>query len=487
MRSVLLLSALGLSGCFGKSDDIVVTLELFDDNTDDRINAGEPCDLDVFIEQSESSYLSLTDVTLTATLSGELVDSEGEAVDSAECTAEGADLTYGAASCRLSFQSAWVDAALATGELSLDVLVRADSDDVHDETIPVDLLPLRVEPVVASLQVSHDENDDLQCSPGEECTLALALGVDGADTLYDAHFTLASAASDLTVASGATGSIWSLAGDETDEHLVQVEVAPTAAPGTPLGLELRFVDEYGNAWTQAPQVPIVAPDTRLQVSSVLVASGDGALAAGEYAALEVTLENLGTASAVDVAAILSTTSPHVTVSNPNAGYWYIESGQTETETFGVELHPDTPGGTAVDFYLTMEDELGNVYTDGFTLVEGSSGIALTVDDWAVQEISGDGDGAIEPGESFYLDLTLSNLGGVLAPSVQAELRSDSAHLSLTDDSESIGDLGAGSSTTTSAGFRFTVLASHPGGATPIGVELRSGSTTVDTELTLVVD
>ena len=80
--------------------------------------------------------------------------------------------------------------------------------------------------------------------------------------------------------------------------------------------------------------------------------------------------------------------------------------------------------------------------------------------------SGDGDARIEPGEAWYADLTVGNAGAVLAADVSAYLSTDSGHISFSDSSEDFGDINPGRSAASSSGFRFTVLASHPGGDTP---------------------
>ncbi len=479
-----------LTAC-GPSAPVEVTWTLLSDSTgDERLNAGERVEYEVQVEATSSEPIGLDEVEFIATVSaasGPVIDGyTGDEVDEVTCTGTG-NLALMFASCTVYFDTLWLDAAAEDGELTLSVDVKDADEPIYDETSTLDLVPMRAEPKVTGVAVVRDSNSDGACSPGESCELNLLVANDGRDALFESDISVVSTSPDLSLEGGASGNLWTIEPGDSKEHLVYVSVDPAAASGTPLGLEARFVDSLGNAWTDAVQLPVVGPDVELQVSAARVSSGDGTLQAGSSFDLDVTVENLGGSQAYELSGILSASSEHVDISTSSANYWTIDSGDSKTQTFYGRLAEETPAGAALEFFLTLEDGFGNIYTDSFTLVEGSSGVALVLEDTTFTEVSGDGDGSVEAGEAWYVDLTVGNAGAVLASEVSVNLSTDSSHISFSDSSEALGDINPGRSASSDRGFRFTVLGSHPGGDTPVDVELRSGSVTVETTFSIPVE
>ncbi len=101
-----------LGACTDSKEAVSVYTEIWDGNGDGRINPGEKVAMDVFIEDTEETYVYLDNVRFRATLRGNLLDFEDTAVESVSCENEDVDLTYGPTSCRLDFTSVWVDATL---------------------------------------------------------------------------------------------------------------------------------------------------------------------------------------------------------------------------------------------------------------------------------------------------------------------------------------------------------------------------------------
>jgi hypothetical protein len=90
-------------------------------------------------------------------------------------------------------------------------------------------------------------------------------------------------------------------------------------------------------------------------------------------------------------------------------------------------------------------------------------INSSVDDDNTGESSGNNDGLINPGESIELAVQLSNFGSSTANSVSAEISTESDVITITDNTETYGDLVAGSTAYPADDFDFDVAESALGG------------------------
>jgi hypothetical protein len=83
-----------------------------------------------------------------------------------------------------------------------------------------------------------------------------------------------------------------------------------------------------------------------------------------------------------------------------------------------------------------------------------------IDDW-----QGNGNGAINPGETIFMPVTVKNIGLEAAQGVSARLREDDDLIVLTDSVENFGDISAGATGVSSDGYAFQVDPSCPDGHT----------------------
>ncbi|NIA23155.1 MAG: T9SS type A sorting domain-containing protein [Proteobacteria bacterium] len=90
------------------------------------------------------------------------------------------------------------------------------------------------------------------------------------------------------------------------------------------------------------------------------AGGNGKLDPGETADIIVTLHNGGTDNATNVAAVLSTTSPYITITDSNGTYGTIASndtGNNNSDRYTVQVASNAPDGKA-DFSLAVTADGG---------------------------------------------------------------------------------------------------------------------------------
>jgi len=97
------------------------------------------------------------------------------------------------------------------------------------------------------------------------------------------------------------------------------------------------------------------PDLAFGSSAVSAGNGNGVIEFNECNALDVTLTNVGAAAATGVFATLSTSTPDVTISQPNSPYPDIPSGGSGTNLvpFEVSTSPSFACGTPIQFTLSV--------------------------------------------------------------------------------------------------------------------------------------
>lgn len=101
--------------------------------------------------------------------------------------------------------------------------------------------------------------------------------------------------------------------------------------------------------------------------------GNGILEAGEDAAVSMSLQNIGDASATGVTATIATTVKDVVVTRPSASFPGAASGATVSSVaphFGLWVAPTVPCGTVVPFTATITTAQGT-YVRPFTLTVGA--------------------------------------------------------------------------------------------------------------------
>ena len=159
---------------------------------------------------------------------------------------------------------------------------------------------------------------------------------------------------------------------------------------------------------------------------------------GETVELAVDLMNHGTGAVNGVSAVLTSPDARVSVVQDTADFGFISNGGTASglQSFVVAVDAALPGGTIVPLELTA--------TDG--VASWTSLVELTVSGAAaaVQGVTISG-GALDPGDSATLTVTLDNIGDLAAAGATAVLTSSSRWVIVSDDSGTFGALPAGGS------------------------------------------
>ncbi|MCD4829797.1 MAG: T9SS type A sorting domain-containing protein [Candidatus Cloacimonetes bacterium] len=122
----------------------------------------------------------------------------------------------------------------------------------------------------------------------------------------------------------------------------------------------------------------------------------------------------------------------------------------------VTLHFDGSQSGDVDLTVTRADYLPIL--DEFT-IETVGGLAY--ESMTLNDIVGNGNGQPNPGETIEMDIELHNYDSSVHNGVSAVLSSESEHIAVTTDTQSFGDIAAGTTGSSSQPFVFTIAADTP--------------------------
>ncbi|MFC1851569.1 C25 family cysteine peptidase [candidate division CSSED10-310 bacterium] len=258
------------------------------------------------------------------------------------------------------------------------------------------------------------------------------------------------------------------------EVVITMNPAP-AAPGI-LNVTVTAINakpHEGTVNVIVPQGPWFGHDSHVMDDSA--GNGDGQLNPGESINMPVTLENIGAEDGEGISGILSTTSPHCTITTDSATFPDIPTSATglSDNPFVFDLAQDTPDGHTVNFTLSWSAIGDYNGTTGWSAVVAAPALNRTgslVDD----AVGGNDNARLDAGESAYIQVSLQNTGSCLATGVTATLSEDSPYITL-DDAAATWPVIAAGQTKLSQAPHFALSVSQ---STPIGYEV---------EFTLVIN
>lgn len=114
----------------------------------------------------------------------------------------------------------------------------------------------------------------------------------------------------------------------------------------------------------------------LSNSAQQLTTGNGLIEPNECNDLTVTLSNTGTATATGVSAVLSTSTPNVTISQPNASFADIPAGQSRSNTVPFQISTGSALVCFTNINLTLTVSYtggGSPYVSNFSLPVGQAG------------------------------------------------------------------------------------------------------------------
>ncbi len=243
-----------------------------------------------------------------------------------------------------------------------------------------------------------------------------------------------------------------------------VHLDPIASePGT-----LLVAVKAHNFYPLLDTIPVVNPtDALVVINSVTTdddplgksqGNSDGMCDAGEAIEITISLENAGVDTAFDVSATISSIDTFVTVIDSFQTYGDIEPDSlvVPVSPYLVQIMPQAPDSHSVEFNLQVA-HTDTVFTKHFSLQISAPVLRIASIGYS-DSLYGNGDGCLEPGESFKLQPVLLNHGSGVGEGISVLLSISDSYVTISQDSSYIDSLASGDSSSIEAPF---IVSIHP--------------------------
>ena len=174
---------------------------------------------------------------------------------------------------------------------------------------------------------------------------------------------------------------------------------------------------------------------------------------GETVMMDITLENLGSATGTNLSATLVTVDPHITITDGNQSWPDIAAGNTAEQTgaFSFDVSNDVEDQHVAAFDMDITDG-SEIWTSSINITINAPFLEtgfLSIDDI----VGGNGNGRLDPGETVDVIIPVINNGHSLSPSATGNLLSASSWITINSGNYILGQIDAGN--TNNAVFSIT--------------------------------
>ena len=246
--------------------------------------------------------------------------------------------------------------------------------------------------------------------------------------------------------------------------------------------EMSLVVTGCDAWPQSLPVLSIPGNCAYIVYQDYTISGGAQPDYGTSIALDLQLKNVGTVTANNITATLSTDCDYITITDATETIASIAGGATINlaEAFAMDIADNVPNMTKADFTLTC--------TDGTDTWESKFAIRLYAPDFAVLGTvieDSDGNGHVYPGETVTAHITVKNAGMAAAPETMLDIICDLPKITFEQGSFPQGTVDADEEFT--ADFVFTLSeTAELGVAYEIGFNVTSGAYSTNSSFVFAV-
>ena len=208
-----------------------------------------------------------------------------------------------------------------------------------------------------------------------------------------------------------------------------------------VGLEYSYGNTYPTAASPLgneraiyiTNIPIYYHEPHLLLSETFVDddNGNGVCEPGETVELGVQLQNIGSLTAEDVSATLSTTSEHITITNATAQYFPLvgDGFGVNRVPFVFTVSPECPNATVLNFLLTITCG-ESVWERSFSLRVDAS--VLVFESFLINDADTNFNGIIDPLETVKLVINVNNHAAVQSRDIQATLSTASTDVVIAE-------------------------------------------------------
>ena len=179
--------------------------------------------------------------------------------------------------------------------------------------------------------------------------------------------------------------------------------------------ELNLIVTGCDAWPQTLSIRTLPGNCAYVIFDAYEINNESGMAEyGQNVGMNMSFKNVGTVTAGNVTATISTDSDYVTITNATTTFSNIAGSQTiEIENaFSMSISDSVPDQMLTQFIVTCTDGT-DVWESKFNLRIAAP--ALTITEVVVDDSEGNGNGVAEPGETITLHIMGSNIGHSTSP------------------------------------------------------------------------
>ncbi|HPM38458.1 MAG TPA: C25 family cysteine peptidase [candidate division Zixibacteria bacterium] len=241
---------------------------------------------------------------------------------------------------------------------------------------------------------------------------------------------------------------------------VEVPIDAFGVPGeVDIVVSCQFRQPYiSTIMVIAPDGPYCVYDSR--TITEVSGNGNGVVDGGESFTMGVQIKNVGPDAAYNVEASLTTSDTYVTITDGVESYGTI-AGDNGTgyvaDGYGFSLDAGTPDGHNVVFTLAVTGTNRETWTGNFTVKVHAPEVGFG--QVAINDVSGNSNGILDPGETVDLTVTLTNAGTGEAFGVVADLGVSDSYVTVVDGGGTYGWLDSLVGVASNGGDVYTVSAS----------------------------
>lgn len=197
-----------------------------------------------------------------------------------------------------------------------------------------------------------------------------------------------------------------------------------------------------------PVIPQSGPyivEESYALNDVTGGNGDGLMDYGESILLSLAVKNVGITPAYNVNVVISTTDPHITITDNSELYGTIDPDEVlqVADGFAFDVANDIPDGHIVVIDVEATGNSEEIWNSTIT-IEGHAPV-LELGDVLVSDPTGNNNGKIDPGETVSLLITAENNGSSDAYSALGDLSSSDPYINIITTQMNYGDIQAGAS------------------------------------------
>ncbi|MBU1009296.1 MAG: T9SS type A sorting domain-containing protein [Bacteroidetes bacterium] len=219
---------------------------------------------------------------------------------------------------------------------------------------------------------------------------------------------------------------------EVQDGVATIVFDPIQSPGTATLVVTAF--NYIPYTADIEVIPNEGPFVSCTGFTMLDANGNSQADYGEDIQLSLMMSNVGNDDATGVNVLISTNSPYAIITDANEAYGTILANESVTidNGFALSVANNTPDNTLITIAVTAQDDQQRAVWNSQISFRAYAPI-MAITQFIVDDVNGNNNGKLDPGETVNLIVGMINNGGAAATNAFTMLSSPSANIDIAGD------------------------------------------------------